>query len=173
MLASNVNPGLWASWDLRVADKQFDTRMQLLLSQLSQFAVQTQQALSQLSSIANSSLQYISFNPGAVSTNQSLECVGAEGIVATLQIATAVNLTLTLNHVAPGVLVVVRFVNGAGTTQTFKLAYTTPSGAAGAPYAFNGGTAFNLTSTGSNLSTTQQRLLVGSADETGLYLTEA
>jgi hypothetical protein len=138
-MASNINPSTWASWDLRAQDKQFDTKIQVLLSQLSQFAVQTQQQLTTLmsarglanilngSGLLNVSSLLVSQNDlGTLTSNPTVNANSAAAVVVAFTSAVTQTLTLTINNLVYGTPVFIT-VNVTVGTLTLKIAATLPS----------------------------------------------
>lgn len=99
--------------------------------------------------LTTSSLTVKSVELGNVATNQSVDCVGATSVAVHLGISTAVNVTLTLAHLALGVPVMIWFGNNSAGPQTFSIAATQPGGTAYTSVFWKSSTTLtNMTSTG-------------------------
>lgn len=76
----------------------------------------------------NTSLQYVGKPLGTVTTNQSVDCANASGVVVSMSTATS-GLNLTLTHLATGVPVTIFVQNTAGGLITLGIQATTPANA--------------------------------------------
>jgi hypothetical protein len=99
--------------------------------------------------VLNTNLLIKSVDLGTVTTNQTVDCVGATSVAVRLTISTAVNINLTLTHLALGVPVMINFNNLGGAPQTFGVLATQPGGTAYTAVFWKTSTALtNMTSIG-------------------------
>lgn len=130
----SVNPSTWASWPLRVRNQNFDTQMQLLLNQISQWAEQIQTTLSspmQLAAILNgsgalspSSSNQLSVYSAAETANRTVNALSKSSVAMNFNVTGAINYILTLSNLSAGTIVLLRLSNASGATRTFTVAAT-------------------------------------------------
>lgn len=142
--------------------------VQIFQKQISDWANQVQNIVGSASGLAGvlngsnalqpSSLFIISKDFGVVSSNQTQDCSGASMVSLSLQINTAVAITLTLNNLTPGVPVGIRFNNNQGTAEFFKIVANTPASVAYTVVGIRSTDAavINLTTTGANVTGNSQ-----------------
>jgi hypothetical protein len=97
-------------------------------------------------SIFASSLFVKTINLGTVTTNQTVDCVNANGVVVAMTTATT-GISLALTHLSPGVHVTVVLSNSSGGAITVGMTATNPSNVA-LPVFWKSTNLINMTTTG-------------------------
>lgn len=125
--------------------------------------------LNGVSSIFNTALFYKAVDLGTVATNQTVDCTNAVAVAVSMTVATAVAITLSLTHLAIGVPVTVAFSNTSGSSRTFFVNATLPSGSAITVTWKTSSGPVNMTITGLAVGNGGTLIGSGSATPTGLY----
>lgn len=161
------NPATWASFNLSLRNKSFDTTMQLFLAQLSQFAVQTQAQIVQLQDsvytagllngkglLLGSAFTKVIVDLGTITTDQTVPVAGAQFVYVRLESAVTQTRLLTLSGLPQGAIVLVQ-INDTANALTIKMAGTDQNANVYGISAWNTATATvsNMVSTGILLTT--------------------
>lgn len=171
----SFNPQTW-----KYLNPQDPKALSRFLQELGDTVLQMQNLLTQLQSapfvagvlngggqVQESALTSVQLNSG-IQGSQTLECLGATAITATLQANTVVSPTLTLNHVSLGTFIQVRFINFVTTAaQTFFLAATRADGTTVPTYLFNPTLSVALNTTGISVAANTQTLMTGTLHDNG------
>jgi hypothetical protein len=162
-MALPSNPQTLANYDITKSDqaKIFVKKVSDLFQALST-AIGLTGILNGSGFLQTSSLQIKSVELGAVSTNQTVECLGATSVA--VHFTSAVAVTLTLAHLALGVPVMIWFGNTSGGAVTIFVAATQPGGTAYTGVFWKSSTALtNMTSTGLSIAGGAQAISSGSS----------
>jgi hypothetical protein len=132
---SNINPATWASWNLRPQDKSYSAQLQLLLAQISQWALGVQGQLTQtgIASIlnGNAALSVTALKQVSVfsneTTNRTTSLAGVVSAAFNLNVTGAINYTLNLTNVSPGSIIGIRLGNLSGAGRTFTITASNPA----------------------------------------------
>lgn len=133
-MALPSNPQTLANYDITKGDQA-----KIFVKKVSDLFLSIAQTLTPagLAAILNGSgllqtgaLQVKSVYLGTITTNQTIECVGASSVSIYGGVSTAFSPTLTLAHLSLGVPVTIAFGNTSGGNITLKVAVTQPGGTA-------------------------------------------
>jgi hypothetical protein len=117
--------------------------------------------------ITNTGLEYVSQDLGVVTTNQTIDCVGAVAVSVTMS-SGAPGLNLILLHLAPGVRVMVWLRNASGSALSIGVLATNPSGGAMSVQGTSGAGLQFILSNGVSFAANATHVFTGAATPTVL-----
>ena len=121
------------------------------------------------STVLTSNLFIKSVDLGTITSNQTVDCVGATSVAVACAVSTTFNPAITLAHLALGVPVTFKFNSTAGVNVTLTILATQPGGTAYTNVAWKTSTAFTNMSAGLVVATGTTLVASGSAIPTGSW----